>query len=99
MAEPTSNSRKSDWWIYLAVGCDGQLYCGISTDPDRRVEEHNSSKRGAKWARAHRPLRLVWSEYAETKSEALKREYEIKKLSAAEKKALVGFPIEEKPNV
>jgi putative endonuclease len=80
-----------DWWVYLALGCDGQLYCGISVDPDRRVNEHNTSKRGAKWARAHRPLRLVWSEFAGLKGVALKREREIKTMSAAAKRRLAGL--------
>lgn len=80
------------WWVYLAEGNDGQLYCGISTDPDRRVTEHNSSKRGAKWARAHRPLRLIWAEFAgPDKGKALRREHEIKRMSRADKRKLAGL--------
>jgi len=79
------------WWVYLALGCDGQLYCGTSTDPERRVREHNTSKRGAKWARAHRPLTLVWSEYAKSKSDALARERQIKAMGAAAKRRLAGL--------
>jgi putative endonuclease len=78
------------WWVYLALSCDGQLYCGISTDPDRRVREHNTSKRGSKWARAHRPLRLVYEEYAGSKSNALKRERRIKAMNAITKRQLAG---------
>lgn len=85
-----------DWWVYLALGADGQLYCGISTDPDRRVSEHNSSKKGSKWARAHRPLRLVWSEWAGAKGAALKRERQVKRLSAAAKRRLAGLPATQK---
>ena len=81
----------SNWWTYLALGCDGQLYCGISTDPDRRVREHNTSKKGSKWARAHRPLRLVWFEFAGPKCAALKREREIKRLSSTIKRRLAGI--------
>jgi putative endonuclease len=85
-----------NWWVYLAEGCDGHLYCGISTDPERRVREHNTSKRGAKWARAHRPLKLVWSEWAGTKGAALKRERQIKRLNAAAKRRLAGKPATQK---
>lgn len=79
-----------NWWVYLAEGCDGHLYCGISTDPERRVREHNTSKRGAKWARAHRPLKLVYEECVESKSAALRRECEIKRMSTKAKRKLVG---------
>ena len=77
------------WFVYLAEGCDAQLYCGISTNPMRRVKEHNSSSKGAKWAKAHRPLALVWTEQHESRSSAAKREYQIKKLSASAKRKLI----------
>lgn len=80
-----------DWWVYLALGCDGQLYCGISTDPCRRVGEHNGSKRGSRWAKAHRPLRLVYEERIGPKGAALRRERQIKRMSAASKRRLVGL--------
>ena len=81
----------ANWWVYLAMGCDGQLYCGISTDPERRVKEHNSSRRGAKWARAHRPLRLVYEEWAGSRGAASKRERQIKLFGAAAKRELAGI--------
>lgn len=79
-----------DWWVYLAMGRDGHLYCGISTDPERRVKEHNESKRGSKWARAHRPLRLVYEEHMGSKSKALKRERQIKAMSTITKRQLAS---------
>jgi putative endonuclease len=79
------------WWVYMAEGCDGHLYCGISTDPARRVREHNGSRRGAKWARAHRPLKMVWSEFAGDKGSALRREREIKRLDRSGKRRLAGL--------
>ena len=77
------------WFIYLVEG-RGKLYCGITTDVERRVKEHNYSKRGSKWCRAHRPVMLVWSEPATNKSTALKRECEIKKMSAKEKRKVIA---------
>lgn len=77
------------WWVYLALSVDGKFYCGISTDPERRVKEHNGSKRGSKWARAHRPLMLVYKESIGPKGKALKREHQIKSLTAAQKKLMV----------
>lgn len=84
------------WWVYLAVGANGHLYCGISTDPERRVRAHNRSKKGSKCVSAHRPLRLVYEEYASSKGAALERERQIKRLSATAKRLLAG--IQPKPS-
>jgi len=65
---------------------DGTLYTGISTDLERRVEEHNSSLKGAKYTRTRRPVKLVYSEIHEDRSSASKREYEIKKKMKREEK-------------
>lgn len=58
---------------------DDTLYTGIATDLARRIEEHNSSLKGAKYTRARRPVHLVYSEAFPDRSIASKREYEIKK--------------------
>lgn len=68
---------------------DNSLYTGYSTDPIRRLSEHNSSSRGAKYTRSRRPCKLVHIEAYDTKSEALKREYQIKRLSKKNKESLV----------
>lgn len=77
------------WFVYIAEGKDGQLYCGITTNLERRIREHNVSKRGAKWAKAHRPLMLVWNEEHNSRSSASKREAQIKKLSVQEKRKII----------
>lgn len=63
---------------------DGSLYTGITTDIDRRLEEHRAGK-GAKYTRGRGPLELVYSEDCGDKSTALKRELEIKALPREEK--------------
>jgi len=72
---------------------DNSLYCGITTDVTRRVAEHNgdlkSANKGAKYTRARRPVRLVYSEQYAGRSEAAKREYAVKKMSKASKEELV----------
>ncbi|MCK4975219.1 MAG: GIY-YIG nuclease family protein [Sulfurimonas sp.] len=68
---------------------DDTLYTGITTDLDRRVEEHNTSPKGAKYTRIRRPVELIYSESTEDKSSASKRELEIKKLSRIQKLELV----------
>jgi len=81
------------WFVYLVESFDGQLYCGITTDPERRIKEHNFSKRGAKWTKAHRPVKLVYLEECKSRSEASKREAQIKKLKKCEKKKLIKSSI------
>ena len=68
---------------------DDTLYTGITTDLDRRVDEHNNSPKGAKYTRIRRPVELIYSESTEDKSSASKREYEIKKLTRIQKLELV----------
>lgn len=68
---------------------DDTLYTGITTDLDRRLDEHNSSPKGAKYTRIRRPVELIYSEKTEDKSSASKREYEIKKLSRIQKLELM----------
>jgi len=67
------------YYLYIVECSDGTLYTGIATDLDRRIEEHNSSDKGAKYTRARRPVTLVYSEEYPNRSEASKREYFIKK--------------------
>lgn len=67
---------------------DGSLYTGITTDAQRRLEEHRTGK-GAKYTRGRGPLELVYIEECEDKSAALKRELEIKALPRSEKLKLI----------
>jgi len=69
---------------------DGTLYTGITTDLERRLDEHNNSPKGAKYTRARRPVTLVYSEELDNRSLASKREYFIKhKMSRKEKLQLM----------
>ncbi len=67
------------WFVYLLRCGDGTLYCGIALDVEARLEMHRSGK-GAKYTRGRLPLELIYSESCESKSEALRREREIKAL-------------------
>ncbi len=67
---------------------DNSLYTGIAVDVEKRIEVHNSGK-GAKYTRSRLPVSLVYKEEGFTKSEALKRELEIKDLTRKEKEALI----------
>ena len=77
------------WWVYLLRCSDGTLYTGSTNDPVRRLATHNSGK-GAKYTRTRRPCELVYSEEAADHPAALRREAAIKKLSRAQKLALIA---------
>ncbi len=78
------------YYIYIIQCADDTLYTGITTEVERRIEEHNGSDKGAKYTRVRRPVRLVYSEEYADRSTASKREYEIKKkMTRAEKLKLI----------
>ncbi|WP_275098588.1 GIY-YIG nuclease family protein [Sedimenticola hydrogenitrophicus] len=79
-----------NWFIYILRCGDGTLYTGVTTDVERRLHEHNHGPRGAKYTRARRPLVLAYQEAAESRSAACRREWEIRQLSAAEKRRLIS---------
>ena len=81
----------SKYFVYILRCADDTLYTGITTDLERRVDEHNNSAKGAKYTRARRPVSLVYSEILENRSDASKREYFIKKMSRKEKIILFIF--------
>ena len=77
-----------NYYVYIVECSDGTYYCGYTNKLEERVKEHNYSKTGAKYTKARRPVKLVYSERLSTKSKAMKREYEIKKLTRKQKKEL-----------
>ena len=79
------------YYLYMVQCIDKTIYTGITTDLERRIEEHNSSEKGAKYTRVRRPVTLVYSEAYKNRSEASKREYYIKKkMSRGEKMLLIA---------
>ncbi|GAB7023476.1 GIY-YIG nuclease family protein [Salidesulfovibrio brasiliensis] len=66
------------WYVYLLRCSDETLYCGITTDPGRRVDEHNSGT-GAKYTRSRRPVVLVETATVETRGDALRLEMAVKR--------------------
>jgi putative endonuclease len=78
------------WHIYIVRCSDGTLYTGIAKNLRKRIEEHNSVEGGARYTRSRQPVELVYSEQALSRSDALKREYEIKRMPRAKKKQLIN---------
>ena len=72
------------WYVYLLLCEDKSLYCGSSDNPEVRLELHKNGK-GARYTRSHKPIRIVYKEKLNTKSEALKRELQIKGWSRKKK--------------
>ncbi len=81
-------SEAKDWFVYLIRTNTSSLYCGITNDLQRRLKQHQSGS-GAKALRGRSPLSLVWSQVVSSKSEALKMEAAIKKLTKKRKESLV----------
>lgn len=78
------------YYLYLLRCADDTLYTGITTDLDRRIEEHNNSALGAKYTRARRPVILVYSKKYRTRSSASRAEYKMKQLTREEKLLLIS---------
>lgn len=77
------------YYLYLLRCADDTLYTGITTDLARRVTEHNTSPVGAKYTRARRPVTLIYSRRFRTRSNALREEARVKRLSRSEKILLI----------
>ena len=75
-------------WVYLLECADRTLYCGWTTNIDKRLKLHNLGL-ASKYTRARLPVKLVYKEKFENKCLAMKREYAIKQLSRDEKIELV----------
>jgi len=74
--------------LYIVKCSDDTLYTGITTDVTRRVNEHNTSKRAAKYTSIRRPVELLFSKECVSRSDAIKEELRVKKLPREKKFAL-----------
>jgi len=76
-------------YVYIVRCKDNSLYTGITTDIERRLNEHNNESLWAKYTKGKRPVTLVWSTSVENRSEASKIERKIKKMRKEEKEILI----------
>lgn len=76
------------WKLYILRCGDGSLYTGIALDVPARFAQHCSGS-GAKYTRGRGPLELVYEEICESRSAALKREYQVKSLPRSKKLELI----------
>ncbi len=77
------------WFIYIIKTKNNKFYTGITTDVERRFRDHQEKPYGAKFLKANPPEKVIYQEEVSSKSEALKREIAIKKLSRAQKEDLI----------
>lgn len=75
-------------FVYIVRCSDNSLYTGYTNNIEARINKHNAGK-GAKYTKIRRPVELVYQETYSTKSEALKREYEIKTFTRQKKLKLI----------
>jgi len=75
---------KNNHFFYVLECVDQSLYAGYTNNLEKRVATHNAGK-GAKYTKAHRPVKCVYYEIFETKQEAMRAEYAFKQLKRTEK--------------
>lgn len=78
------------WFVYIIKCADNTLYTGITTDLDRRLNEHNSSDKWAKYTKMRRPVEMVFSQICEDRSQASKLEYKIKNYTKQQKLSIIA---------
>ena len=78
------------WCMYVVECADGSFYAGITTDISRRLHEHNSTSRGAKYTKPRRPVKLIYSTDHADRSSASVAEAAFKKLTRKQKEAIIS---------
>jgi putative endonuclease len=81
-------NQEECYYVYIVRCSDGSLYTGSTNNLSARLEKHNRGE-GARYTRGRRPVTLVYSESAASKSDALKREIQIKKMTRTDKLSLI----------
>jgi putative endonuclease len=72
------------FYVYILLCCDGSFYTGYTKDLGERIKQHETGK-GAKYTKSHRPQKIAYVEILDSRSKAMKREREIKKLNHQQK--------------
>jgi putative endonuclease len=76
------------WYVYILQCSDRTLYTGIAKDIEKRLAQHNSGT-GARYTRGRAPVELVFVEGMRCHGDALRREYQIKRMSRAQKRKII----------
>ena len=94
--EDSQEDTTPQWYVYLMRCADNNLYTGVTTDPERRLREHNGELKGkgAKYTRTRRPVTLAVAIPLSSKVAVYQAEYAIKRLTKAEKESVVSLGLE-----
>lgn len=82
------------YYVYIILTVNNKLYCGYTDDVEKRYKLHKEGK-GAKFTRANKPFKLVYTAEFASKSEAQKEEYRIKHLTRKQKEKMIDMPIDD----
>ncbi len=88
------SKKGAEWSLYLVRTAQGSLYTGVTTDVERRINEHEDADKkhkGAKALRGKGPLELAFKIVVGNRSDALKLEYRVKKLGTTDKQRLISL--------
>ena len=79
------------YYFYILRCSENSLYCGVTSNPERRVKEHNSNNsKASRFTRARQPVKLVYTEEYKDLKSAMRRELQIKKWPKVKKEALIS---------
>ena len=83
--------QPSQWYVYLMRCADNSLYTGVTTNPERRVREHNGKVKGkgAKYTKHRSPVEVIYTEKYPDRSSCSKREYQVKSMSRKDKVKMI----------
>ena len=90
MSKDSPDNSTSQWFVYIIRASDNSLYTGVTTNVERRFNEHRGSPRAARFFRGRQPLEVVYTEPQLDRGSAQSRESEIKKLSRGLKLELIA---------
>ena len=82
-------SEEKPYYIYVNLTESDTLYCGYTDDVEKRFEKHKNGF-GAKYTKSHKPVKIVFTQQFETKSEAMKAEYKFKHLKKDKKMSVIN---------
>ena len=94
-SETSPEHTTPQWYVYILRCADNSLYTGVTTDPTRRLREHNGEikGKGAKYTRTRRPVALATAIPLPSKVAVYQAEYAIKRLSRTEKESVVSLGV------
>lgn len=80
------------WFVYVLLCSDGSFYTGSTNNLEKRFLEHKNGK-GGRYTRSHQPIKIIYTEKLPTKSEALKKEAQLKSWSRAKKITILNIKV------